>query len=97
MCNGGLFYTPQAGVFTFGWERSGDIRASRDKQEEKSCLVYHASVSPFCLLFLFKSSGNLRRVSSSATPSSVGLQLLKQRHLITADAMSYVCVCVKVK
>lgn len=41
---------------------------------------------------------NLRRVSSSSTtPPSVGLQLLKQRHLIIAEAtQAYVplCVCV---
>lgn len=32
------------------------------------------------------SLGNLRCVSSCTTPSSVGLRLVKQRHLITAEA-----------
>lgn len=40
---------------------------------------------------------NLRLVSSSTTPPSVGLQLVKQKHLIAAEAtQSYMCMCVAV-
>lgn len=38
-----------------------------------------------CVSSELSSLDNLRRVSSSTTPPSVGLQLVKQRHLITAE------------
>lgn len=57
-----------------------------------STLTLPVYVSPAPLL-LCLSLDNLRRVSSNTTPPSVGLQLVKQRHLIIAEAtQSYVCV-----
>lgn len=56
--------------------------------------LYPTLTLPVCLSSSPSPSPNLRRVSSSATPPSVGLQLVKQRHLITAEAtQSYVCLC----
>lgn len=50
-----------------------------------STLTLSVYVSPAPLL-LCLSLVNLRRVSSNTTPPSVGLQLVKQRHLIIAEA-----------
>lgn len=67
-----------------------------NKLKQNNILYYTSSLFSFPCVYISKPSPpfyNLRRVSSSTTPSSAGLQLLKQKHLITAEATrSYVCL-----
>lgn len=85
----------KTGVFTFRacGRKILPIRMSQDKQATSlhpslSLALTLSLPSPHLSLSLSAtplSSGNLRRVSSSAAPPSVGLLLEKQKHLITAE------------
>lgn len=69
--------------------------SGQTREERKQHALFHLYPSlPVSVYISYSLSlRNLRRVSSGTTPSSVGLQLVKQRHLITAEAtQSYVCL-----